>query len=257
MNTLPLNRIATPGLEESCDILRARLVKRRPFMFCKYGDGAIECMHRLTYVGRRSANGEAVEEASAEIITRSWSQLVQYSRDHDVFMGDWMTASTFGPGDREKHEDEYLAMCAGADFTYLNYECLLATRTSEELRAFYMQLKRDTRKKLLVTGRLTAAAKCFGADLLKLPLPEEYNGGAAAAGQVVADEIAAMDHEIVIFAGGGLAAIAEAELAERGWADGRTLINIGSGLDPLFIGRTRSVHISEPRAQIYFAEFLA
>ncbi len=249
--------LMTPTADQSACILTAALRAREPFTFMKWGDGAIEVMHQIARFDA-SCDGEPSrqDDASALLMRECWQAAKEASLRTKVYLGDWFTASDFGPNDVQMHEPEYRAMCHGTAFEYLHYECLLLMRLSPALLDFYRALREDPRKKVLVTASVGAAAQMLGAEHIPSQPPREYGEHwGDYYGKQAAERIQASGAEIVLFAAGGVGQFAQGYLFDAG-LDHLTTIHIGSGIDPLFLGRTRGVQIPRDQARAYFRELL-
>lgn len=240
-----------PNQDESCDIMRQHIEDRIPFIFDKVGDGQIESMYGQWAIGRRSCDGEVYQPGMFTALWRSWFALYFAAQRRPVFLGHWHTAGSFGRNNEQFHAEEYGEMLAGAQFRYLHYEALLIHRSSPALLNLYMAMKLDPRRKAFVTGNLAKAADALRADLVEAPKPED-SADYQPARDALSERL--MDYDFVILACGGLAKLILGRMLERGWTG--TAINIGSGLDPLYRGKTRSEQIGAGQARADFREFL-
>lgn len=242
--------------DESCEALRRAVASRWPFVFTKWGDGAIEVMHGLA---RYDANCDGVarwadREAEREAHVRNWEVLRAASRRRLIFLGDWQTASDFGPGDCQRHAAEYAGMLARSGFVRLHYECLLLHRLTPSLLDFYRTLRDLPARKVLVTSaHLAGAAEMIGAELLRVPGPREYERSDGIARQT-ADALLADPPELIVFAAGDIGEQVQAALVEADCPVPQ--LSVGSGFDPLFLGRTRSGQVAPAAAREYFQELL-
>lgn len=247
----------TPNQDQSAVILTEALRSGEPFCYSKWGDGGIECLHQINKFDR-TCDGELAwsDDDQAAVARAGWRTMRQAAARYTVYLGDWMTASDFGPNNEQKHESEYYSMLAGANFIKLHYECLLLMRLTPALLDFYRAVKEDRRKKVLVTSSIVGAAMMLDADLIRIPCPQEYgNDTSVSIARRVVDQIQDSGAEVVLFAAGGVTQYAQSFLFDEGQSN-LTSITLGSGLDPLFLGRTRSVQIEMRAARDYFREML-
>lgn len=243
----------TPSAEETCTILAAKLQKREPFIFTKFGDGDVQFMYNLR--DGRTADGEVNCPALSAGLWLAWMTLASQPTS---YVADFKTYSDFGPRDEQKHFAEWEEMVALAGVnpwpgplpTLVHMEALLSNRLSPELRHFYEVLRSDPIEKVLVApARLSGACRMLRCSLYEIPL--------ATAWEVAEEAVERLDRstaEVLIFCAGRASKLIMAGLMKR--KPGRTMIDLGSGLDPLFCGQTRGVQVDQAAALKYFSALL-
>jgi SAM-dependent methyltransferase len=240
-------RRTTLDPDESVAMLTEQLNRKQPFVFFKYGDGALECMYRLGECSR-TCDGERYTAELAQELRWAWGELL---RTPFAFVGDWLSAS-FGPDSPELYVDEYADLVDGASPTWVHFECVLLMRLAQPLLEFYRALAMDSRKKLLI-GRpeMAGAAKMLRAGFLPIPMCSDLRPHLAK----LEHRIGRGDFEILIYGAGMAGNVLAARLHQR--YPNRTYISLGSALDPLFVGKkTRLVQVSPAAAREYFKELL-
>lgn len=244
--------------DQSADLLRLMYESRTPFVFSKYGDGALECVYRLST--SMTCDREVYTDALAERISSSWREVC---RSHiqgkgsarNLFVADWFSAD-FDEKLTGLYPNEYVRFMEPVRQTaiFVNYEALLIDRASESLLSFYRSIRKDDRKKVIigpegwsgVQGMLNAWTH------IGIPMKPDL---LQECGEWLALELRRAHPDVILYGAGmaGAAIVAE-YLSVNPQA---TCINLGSALDPLFMGkRTRKRQLSPEAARRLFAEML-
>lgn len=232
--------------DQTASLFAGKIRRKEQFFYLRYGDGALECIHRL---GRgRTCDGEYYSAELGRALHDSWDQIV---KGPNVYVGDWFSAS-HGDDPSNLYAEEYLELVGGntARLRFVHFEALLLMRESERLLDFYRAIRADTRRKLYV-GPLEnmPGADLLNADYMAIPMQNLF-----AQLDEVERRLQDREYEVMIWGAGMAGSI----LAERAFFEhpDRTFINIGSGLDPLFRGKSRSQQLPPDRARAFMAEFL-
>jgi hypothetical protein len=224
---------------ESAQLLTGKLRACEPFLHLRYGDGAIECM--AGHPGG-TRDGEKYTPALAAALKTAWDAAI----GPNVYIGDWLSASF---DDRSRHamyEAQYAALVGNpAARQWIHFEALLLMRESAELIEFYHALKMDRRKKLIM-GPMPGAAKMLGAQHLATPMTHDLHAYFLNGAPRLWDQ----DFEVLLYGAGMAGQVQVVECWKR--HPERTYINLGSGLDPLFRGKTRQQQIDTRRARLIF-----
>jgi hypothetical protein len=240
-------RAATPSADESAVILTGCLKRREPFFFIRYGDGAIECIYEEG--GGRTCDGEVYSHELGLALLDAWARLER--ADTTVFAGDWQSA-TFGRGSGHNREEErWQALAGGAPFRWLHFETLLLMRESAVLVDFYRTVKADTRRKVYMgPAKNASAARFLGASHLITPMVANLHSQI----RQVTDTLEMMDFDILLYGAGMAGNVAAVESWSR--HRDRTYISLGSALDPLFSGKTRTQQLPQSKLQAMFRPLL-
>ena len=227
---------STPSADESAIILTNKLKAREPFVFTKFGDGTLWWM-----------SGKPVQSANGEVYRPGIDQELRKAADvlsglPHAYFGDQLTCSS-GPY-LEAEQERYIH--AWDKCAWLHFETFLLHRLTPELLEFYRVLKADTRPKVLVCGKhLLPATRMLGC--YACIIVDSSNAHREALHQLPSSEI-------VLTACGHASKILVA--AEASAYKSKTFIELGSALDPLFVGRTRSEQIEPGLAREYFKGLL-
>jgi hypothetical protein len=240
----------TGSADEGARYLTTKLLAEDPFFFARVGDGAIECLDKLSF-GVHTCDGERYTESLRHVL---WFAIrgLRY-RAVDVVWGDWATAVA---GSQPRYVSRWEAICLDPFYRdeLVNYESLLLMRESASLVEFYRAVKFDARRKVLVGSPWVApaAAKMLRAVPIIVPgRPEDLSGSYAE----ILNTLVEQDPEVVLFGAGmeGFAAVATYWVQRKGDTVG---IHLGSALDPLFKGKTRNNQLSTPWAKKLFRDLL-
>lgn len=232
------------GADESAALLARKIRAQEPFLFLRYGDGAIECI-----TGKRGStcDGEGYSPALGAELLRLWNQAI---RGRGVYLGDWLSASFDAQTKRTRYEREYSVLIGNAAPKWVHFEALLLMRESSELLDFYRAVKEDSRRKLFMgPAGNRDAAKMLGAEFLETPMRNllTYTGA-------LSDELITRNFEVLLWGAGMAGTLPVVRCWE--YFPERTYINLGSAMDPLFRGRTRQQQIAPERAREFFRELL-
>jgi hypothetical protein len=237
------NEVSSPQ-DEGAVLLAEKLRRQEPFFFIRYGDGALECM------AGHSAQTRDFEKYSPELsrgLKAAWDAVIGYP---GLILGDWQTASFDAKSEYSRYREQYETLIGHARPIRIHFESLLLMRQSQALLDFYRAVKADSRRKLFMGPEGNAgAAKMLDADFLEVPMRDLL-------GHVdpVTDELLSRDFDVLLY-GAGMAGNIP---AVRCWQQhpSRTFINLGSAMDVLFRGRSRTQQLQVGHARHFFREFL-
>ena len=236
----------TPDMDKSAHLLTELIKSETPFSFWRFGDGAIECMYYwqgVTCDGERYSR-EMGEKIRAAI--KSLHQMRDYCPEASaIYFGDWATATN---GSAPNHVNIWRTVIAAPPEYLLHFEALLLNRQSHALHAFYRAVKQDRRRKLIVGAEFNRpAGELLNADYLAVPLHDLYE-----CLPVIAKRIQERSYDVLLF-GCGLAGVLPI-VAEWQAHPERTYIHLGSALDPLHKGRTRSGQLGMLQARAFLGD---
>lgn len=239
--------------DESADILTESLQRKSPFIYVRFGDGALECI--FGKVGR-TCDGEVYTDNLGAELKRVWSLL--FTKPH-VYVGDWFSAS-FDPQSMDGlYKQEYLNLIGSAlnqvehrldgslrptySPNWIHFESLLFMRDSTSLIEFYYTVRNDSRKKLLMGPKAWAgAATILKCEFLEIPLSPNLFRSV----NDIKLALNGLDFDVLLYGAGMAGNIPVIDL----WNSHpeRTYINLGSALDPIYRGQTRKQQIPHKRA---------
>jgi SAM-dependent methyltransferase len=225
--------------DETAQLFTRLLHERKPFFYVRFGDGALECIYK-SGISRQTCDGEKYSPQLASELKRIWNALMTGS---NTYVGDWLTAS-FGPDRRGEYPAEYADLIGDATPNWVHFEGLLLMRNSIALSDFYKTVARDPRPKVLMGPLcMTGAAKMLRCTHVVTPMTDNLLPFVSS----LREQLASINFEILLYGagmGGNIPAV-------DSWIQHpeRTYINLGSALDPLFRGHTRTTQISNADAR--------
>lgn len=238
-------RYNTLTADESAAVLAGKIRAREPVFFVRFGDGAIECM--------RQANGMTCdrEPYSMKLAAELWTIWEVLKRGRNVCVGDWLSASFDATSLHARYEEDYARLIGDWKPEFLHFESLLLMRDSEALVDFYRAVKQDPRRKLYMGPvECGGAAQMLGAEHLPTPMHDLLRHV-----DRLTHELERKEFDVLLY-GAGMAGNIP---AVRTWwkHQDRTYVNLGSAMDPLFMGRkSRRQQLSPERARQLFRELL-
>lgn len=245
MTTAIPTRYTTLTADESAEVLTRKIRAQEPFFFVRYGDGALECL-----AGKQgmTCDREQYSPQLAQELNHAWKALMRGGRN--VFVGDWLSASFDAASEHARYAEEYASLVSEGTPQFLHFEALLLMRESEALLDFYRAVKQDTRRKVFMGPvECAGAAKMLGARHVVTPMHGLLDA-------CVPLSLALREPFDVLLYGAGMAGNIPAVAAWITHPE-RMFINLGSALDPLFMGRkSRRQQISPERARAMFRELL-
>jgi hypothetical protein len=234
----------TPSADQSAKILTEKLMNRERFIYVRLGDVDVPWM-----VGRsgidQTCDGEPYRFGIGGDLMVAWHILC---RSPFFLCGDLGTMED--PAAIEVQMD-FGSLCAPYPWLhFLHSEALLIHRLTESLRGFYRTMRNHDRPKVLIGPHRVAAA----ADFLRARFIPIHSTHAHTPGEMrkIRDQYQFLDADIVLLVGGRASKLIAADLAPTD----KTVIELGSALDPLFYGRTRSAQIEPLEARAYFSALL-
>lgn len=228
-------------LDDSRACMRDMIERKVQFVFTKWGDAEIEW---LFGIGGGAAEREVRTPEKANLMMEAW---LRFCSTPNLWIGDWRQAS-FGPGGVQ-YAAEYARMLSWLQTTtfFVHYETFLMMDTHDELRELYRAIRIDRRRKMLVAPQpLMAATDFLGAEIFHEAAWSDGCDFAVASAMAIIERVP--DFKVGLFAAGRASKIMMSLIAKA--RPDATLIDLGSGLDPLFIGRTRSQQISAEHARL-------
>jgi hypothetical protein len=244
------HRPHTPSADASVALLTDKLLRNEPFVFTKFGDGDLWWLAG-TGAEYPNAYGERyTEEARRDLIVAA-DELAGMPH---AYFGDQLTCRS-GPY-LETEQTVYLA--GVRESAWLHFETLLIHRLTPELLNFYRVVSKLPQKdKILCCG----SKYRWGATVLKSRYMSTHNSESHLTWRDTRSFLAGNkgrpwneEWKYLFLSCGRASKMIAATLAVQ-FPD-RTIIELGSALEPLIIGRTRSEQIDSAAAREYFKELL-
>lgn len=237
----------TPSADASAAILAQRIRLQIATLFIRFGDGAVECiLGNHNPKTPHTCDGEYYSSELGLALVETLKTL--WKCPEPVCMGDWRTADS--RGSRPNHVAAWETLIAPDKWALLHFEALLLMRQSEALVDFYRAVRADKRRKLFIgPASNDGAARMLQADHLIVPDRDLFQHVAS-----IKSRMDCIDPQLVLY-GAGMAG--NIPVVEH-WAEhpDRTYIALGSAMDPLFRGRSRSNQIRQDQAQKLFRDLL-
>lgn len=232
--------------DKGIETLTGYLKDKEPFAYARFGDGDIQFMYALR--DGRTADGEINNPKLAIQLRKAWGLLSCHPR---ALIGDFLSCIDFGKAEEQAHFKEWQEMISWGNPKMVHIEAPLLFRLSPALFSFYETIQKDTRKKLLVgPSRLRRATILLDSDFHEVELYSAY--------ETVEDHIYKLkkhEAEVIFFCAGRSTKIMMAELLA--YAPDKTYFDLGSGLDPIFVGKTRSTQVSQKQAKEFFKPLIS
>jgi hypothetical protein len=229
--------------EETIKLFSDKLRNQEPFCFDKFGDDCVFCMQGF---GGTNAEGHKYSQKLGAHLKRAYVYLGHQS---DVYIGEW-----------QKKNSEWVICSELRDATNINpnfafFDALLMHEDqylTEDLREFYRLLKADKRPKhYFARERMREAAKMFNLEFHPVDYPNSYEHISEVL-DFVKENI--LGGSIVLFSTGMLSKVMVYECHRLSRA--LTAIDLGSALDPMFVGNTRSEQEGQyKKVQEFMKEF--
>lgn len=248
-STRPLQASGLMGNADASAIKLTTLLRARvPFIYVRYGDGALECIRGK--IGR-TCDGEIYSNGLANELIRCWNLL--FSRNN-VYIGHWFSAKFDSVSPRGMYREDYENLIHIASEMYshrpnwIHFEALLLMRISQSLKEFYITVRNDKRRKLLMGPKEWApAAKVLDTDFYEIPVSSTLFSSHL---DDIRLELDTRQFDVLLYGAGMAGNIPVIDhwnaLPEK------TYINLGSALDPIYRGRTRRQQITAEQAQAFF-----
>jgi hypothetical protein len=234
--------------DSSADLLALRLKACQPFIFVRYGDGALECI--LGKPGG-TCDGELYTKPLAEDLKRCWNLL--FTRPEQVVIGHWLSASfderSFGNRYEGIYESLIRENTKDSFPMFLHFEALLLMRDSHSLVEFYRTVRNDKRRKLLMGPEAWAkGAEALNADFYGIPVVADLHTRK----EEIKEELCRRDFEVLLYGAGMAGNIPVIDY----WNDHpeKTYVNLGSALDPLYRGRSRKQQLDYANACVFMGK---
>lgn len=233
---------------ETLDLWCDKIIKGENFSFVKFGDGEIICMMGAYQPGVDfNCDNHPYSVELGDKLLDAWNFL--NDRDN-IFIAEWDCFENINNDNDVRERYEYQKkLYSSSKFMFVNYEILLQTSLSESKFNFYKAIKYSNRKKIFVgPSRLSGTVDFFNMNLMiEIPIENAFSSYDNTIKQLY-NEI--VDDCILIFTCGMPAKSFIHKSID--YNNNITCLDMGSGLDPLFVGRTRDGQIHHNIVKNYY-----
>ncbi|MAI60771.1 MAG: hypothetical protein CMM92_07115 [Rickettsiales bacterium] len=226
------------------DFFTKKMLNNENFTFVKYGDGEILCM-----IGGKGENCDhhPYSEKLKKELEKSFVKLLRLY--DDVYLAEWVDNLV-------KTRESYVNV-NGLKPKFADYECFLTLKENlndKKLLNFYTLLKKTKRKKIFVgPKKLKRVTTMLGIDnFVEVPIINAFSDYDRVMDELVHIEV--NDNNIYILCCSMMSCLICSDLKEINKKI--TLLDVGSGLDPIFGERTRPKQPSEEECFEYFRDLL-
>ena len=226
------------------DFFTKKMLNNENFTFVKYGDGEILCM-----IGGKGENCDhhPYSEKLKKELEKSFVKLLRFY--DDVYLAEWVDNLV-------KTRESYVNV-NGLKPKFADYECFLTLKENlndKKLLNFYTLLKKTKRKKIFVgPKKLKKVTTMLGIDnFVEVPIINAFSDYDRVMDELV--HIGVNDNNIYILCCSMMSCLICSDLKEINKKI--TLLDVGSGLDPIFGERTRPKQPSEEECFEYFRDLL-
>ena len=226
------------------DFFTKKMLNNENFTFVKYGDGEILCM-----IGGKGENCDhhPYSEKLRRELEKSFVKLLRFY--DDVYLAEWVDNLV-------KTRESYINV-NGLKPKFADYECFLTLKENlndKKLLNFYTLLKNTKRKKIFVgPKKLKKVTTMLGIDnFVEVPIINAFSDYDRVMDELV--HIGVNDNNIYILCCSMMSCLICSDLKEINKKI--TLLDVGSGLDPIFGERTRPKQPSEEECFEYFRDLL-
>jgi hypothetical protein len=211
------------------DLFHDKLLKDESFVFTKFGDGEIICMLDLYQRGDTNCDYQSY---SKELSDKLWNAANYYSNNPKIYIGEWKEIFV------EKFSSELIRK--NINFQYCPYETMLHIERDdiENVVSFYKTLKEKENKIYVCPDRLKEAKNFLNCDLLNVPEKEAFSQY-----EFIKQELISQDYKIYMYSCGLMSKVLICDVLQS--KPNTIHIDIGSGLDNLFYGITRSYQLEK------------
>lgn len=211
-------------------LFQEKLEKKIPFTFTKFGDGEIICILKLFTEGQTNCDYQSYSEKLSEKLIES---LKFFSEKENVFIGEW----NYGDDYETKFKD-YLTNNQ-IKLNYVAYSTLLHIEDADvlKLKSFYKGLKNVENKIYVCPRKLEGSISLFRElNFLFVKENEVFSDYEA-----IKEYLLTTNYDVFLYSCGLMSKVLIADILKE--RPNTTHIDIGSGLDNLFIGQTRAYQI--------------
>jgi hypothetical protein len=233
---------------KTLDLWSSKIIKKDNFSFIKFGDGEFFCMMGIE--GENCDNHPYSKELGDKLYD-AWYSFNKYS---NIYIAEWAghKPEMDLKSDSEKFQYELISKTE-LKVNFVNYEIVLQNTLSEQKYNFYKTIKNSNRKKIFVgPKRLFGVKEFLNIDILiEVPL---INGFSEYENILSEIKNNIQDDAIYMFCSGMMSKSLIKNILDIN--NKSTCLDIGSGLDSIFVGQTREGQIPNNIVRDYYKELL-
>ena len=201
------------------------------FTYTKFGDGEIICMEKKFPIGQTNCDYQIYSNELGDKLIES---LVYFSDMPFVYIGEW---------DFDLYQDVFNKILDehNVNLKYTSYKLLLHIIGADiqTLKKFYFTIKNKPVRKVYVCPEKLNDVKSFlDCDVINVPEKNAYSEY-----DIIKEKLLSSEYDIYMYSAGLLSKVLIKDIMQK--HPNKTHIDIGSGLDNLFIGETRDKQIEK------------
>ena len=211
------------------EIFKNKLLKGENFVFTKFGDGEIICMLGLYNDGDTNCD---YQKYSNDLAEKLWDAAQYYSKNEKIYIGEWN--DIFGGEFKNELQRKDII------FQYVPYDSVLHIERENisDVVEFYKTLKFKEKKIYVCPERLQDAKAFLDCEVLFVKENDAFSEY-----ESIKNKLLCTDSTIFIYSCGLMSKVLIHDVLKN--YPNTTHIDIGSGLDNLFYGITRSYQIDK------------
>jgi hypothetical protein len=220
------------------------IIKKVPFTYTKFGDGEIICILKTFKQGESNCDYQYYSDNLSDRLIQS---LHFFSNKNNVYIGEWNYGDThhYGFSDFVRKNELKLNFAPYSLLLHIETHEILCTPLSE-LRSFYDALKSQKNKVYVCPTKLNGAKDFLDCDIINIKENDAFSEY-----ERIKDELLKSDYDLYMYSGGLMSKVLIADLMQA--KPNSTHIDIGSGLDNLFVGITRKYQMDMARARSLYS----
>jgi hypothetical protein len=210
------------------------------FTFTKFGDGEIICMLGRYQNGDTNCDKQSYSKILAD---KLWESANIFSKNTDVFIGKWEEIFS---EEFEKALDE-----KGISFNYAPYGTFLhiVQNDLDKVMLFYKALKSAEKKVYVCPGKLNQVKSFLNCKIITVQENEAFSDY-----EMIKELLLKDDFNIFLYSAGLMSKVLISDILKI--RPDTTHIDIGSGLDNLFFGITRSHQVSTEQLKDLYSKII-
>lgn len=211
------------------DIFKNKLYNNQNFVFTKFGDGEIICMLGLYNDGDTNCD---YQKYSIQLGEKLWQAARYFSNKQNVYIGEWNDLFS------KKFKNELTKK--EINFQYAPYDSVLHIEKENinDVVNFYKMLKSKTKKVYVCPERLHEAKDFLDCEIVYVKERDAFSDY-----ENIKSKLLNTDAKIFLYSCGLMSKVLIHDVLQNNIDT--THIDIGSGLDNLFHGITRSYQMSK------------
>jgi hypothetical protein len=210
-------------------LFHEKILKDESFVFTKFGDGEIICMLNLFKHGDTNCDYQSYSNYLSQ---KLWESAHHYSNNPKIFIGEW----------KELFVEQFASELKRRNITfqYCPYESVLHIKRDDiqDVVSFYKTLKNKDKKIYVCPNRLNQAKEFLNCDILNVSESEAFSDYESIKNQLISS-----NHKIYMYSCGLMSKVLIHDVLKI--RPDTTHIDIGSGLDNVFYGITRSYQLEK------------